>query len=79
MKTTVEIPDALFRDVRAYATSRQLTFKQVIEAGLRNVLEDSRQPKKRFRLRDGSFGGQGLATDGDWSAVRRIIYEGRGE
>jgi len=79
MKTTVEIPDALFREARAYAASRKLSFKQVIEAGLRNVLENGRQPKKRFRLRDGSFGSQGLAADGDWQTIRRIIYEGRGE
>jgi hypothetical protein len=79
MKTTVEIPDALFREARAYAASRKLSFKQVIEAGLRNVLEKGRQPKGRFRLRDGSFGSQGLAADGDWQTIRRIIYEGRGE
>jgi hypothetical protein len=79
MKTTVEIPDALFREVRVYAASRNLSFKQVMEAGLRKVLEEGRRQKKRFRLRDGSFGGQGMAIDGDWATIRRRIYEGHGE
>jgi hypothetical protein len=79
MKTTVEIPDALFREVRAYAAGRNLSFKQVIETGLRKVLEEGRRQKKPFRLRDGSFGGQGMTIEGDWPTIRRMIYEGRGE
>ena len=79
MKTTVEIPNALFQEAKAYAAGRNLSLKEVIEAGLRRVLEESRVERKPFRLRDGSFRGRGIAADADWPTIRRMIYEGRGE
>jgi len=79
MKTTVEIPDSLFREARAYADSKGIPFRQVIEEGLRVVLQAKRHRPKRFRLRDGSYGGQGLQADLSWPEIRALIYQGRGE
>ena len=79
MKTTVEIADSLLAAAKSTADARGLTLRELIEEGLRSVLERERLQATRFRLRDGSFGGQGLQADIDWSEIRRKVYEGRGE
>jgi hypothetical protein len=80
MKTTVDIPNIVFRQAKAEAARRGVPLKSVIEAALREYL-DSATKKKKFRLKDGSFRGQGLQeglTAGDWATIRGLIYEGRG-
>ena len=77
MKTTVEISDALFREVKRYATAHELTFRQVVENGLRTVVREQR-PAKPFKLRDASFKGKGMVRDYAWPEIRDLIYEGRG-
>jgi hypothetical protein len=79
MKTTVEIADSLFAEAKAYTEAHGLSFRELLEEGLRSTLQQNRRPAKRFRLRDGSFRGQGLAGDLSWSEIRQRIYEGRGE
>jgi hypothetical protein len=74
VKTTVEIPDVLFNETKKYASAHGLTFRGVVEAGLREVLQKDRG-KKRFRLRDGSFKGKGLVAGEDWETMRKAIYE----
>ena len=76
MKTTVEIPDSLFQ---AYADSKGIPFRQIVEDGLRAVIQTGRHRQKPFRLRDGSYGGQGLRDDLSWPEIRTLIYQGRGE
>jgi len=78
MKTTVEIADSLFEEAKATARSRGLPLRQLIEEGLRSAIGQEREPRK-FRLRDGSFGGKGLRDPLSWPALRGKIYEGRGE
>jgi hypothetical protein len=78
VKTTVEIPDALFAEVKKYASGRGLTFRQVIETSLRRTLEEKHSVKKPFKLRDGSFKGTGMTPGLNWPAIRKLIYEGRG-
>ncbi len=79
MKTTVDISDSLFQEAKACADDRGVTFRQLIEEGLRTVIEHQRKPKRRFRLRDESFGGEGLQNGMSWREIRETIYEGRGE
>lgn len=79
MKTTVDIPDSLFQEARSCADSRGVPFRQLVEEGLRAMIQQYRRPRKRFRLRDGSFGGHGLQTPMSWEDIRKTIYEGRGE
>ena len=50
MKTTVEIPDALLREAKNYAARRGMTLKEVLETGLRQVLESER-PARPFKDR----------------------------
>jgi len=76
VKVTVEIADAVLQEARNLAAARQTTLRQIVEEGLRAVT-GTRQ-MRRFRLRDGSFGGNGTSVS-HWSDVRQAIYEGRGE
>ena len=75
----MEISDSLFRDVKRYAAARELTFRQVLESGLRTLLTEARDPKKPFRLKRASFRGDGMVKDYSWPEIRSVIYEGRGE
>ena len=79
MKTTVEIADSLFAEAKACAESRGVSFRELLEEGLRSVLERNRKHAKRFHLRDGSFGARGTQNDLSWPEIRKRIYEGRGE
>ena len=78
MKTTVEIPDALFRQAKRYAAARNLTFRQVLESGLRKLFREVKAPQA-FRLKKCAFRGHGLAGSNSWSEIRSIINHGRGE
>ena len=78
MKTTVEIAGSLFEEAKACAESRGMTFREIVEEGLRAVIRE-RNPHKSFRLRDGSFKGEGLQKQFSWPEIRQIVYEGRGE
>jgi hypothetical protein len=75
VKATVEIPDALFTEVKRYASANGLTFRQVIETSLRQMLEQERSAKaKPFRLRRASFKGKGPAAGEDWAIFRKMLY-----
>jgi len=79
-KTTVELPDALLRDVKKVALRERTTVKALIERGLRLVVSE-RLRRGRFTLRKASFAGDGLAAGRslqDWAAIRDEIYVERG-
>jgi predicted transcriptional regulator len=77
MRTTVEISDALAKKVRALMHKRNTSMRALIEEGLRKVVEEGARQESRFRLRDASAGGDGLA-DGvkelDWETMSRALY-----
>ena len=80
MKTTVEISDALLQEAKKFAASEGVTLRALIERGLHGIIS---QPKssKPFKLRDVSFGGNGLQEefqDMSWDHLREAIYQGRG-
>jgi len=78
MKTTVEIPDGLLAEAKALARKRRTTLRQVLAEGVRLALDKERGARKApFQFRDCS---QELgALPEDWTSIRRVIYEGRGE
>jgi hypothetical protein len=76
VKTTVEITDSLLEQAKQLAAARSTTLRQIIEEGLRNIIET--KPEQPFRLRDGSFGGQGMLRKMTWDEIRDEIYKGRG-
>lgn len=79
LKTTIDISDSLFQEAKACAEERGVPFRQIVEDGLRAILQQKQEPLKSFRLRDGSFRGKGLQRNLPWAKIRETIYEGRGE
>ena len=80
VKTTVDIVDPLFCETKRVAAAEGTTIRALIEAGLRSELK-RRTATRGFRLRDESFGGEGLqpgVAEGGWERIRDMIYEGRG-
>jgi hypothetical protein len=81
MRTTINLPDDLMSTLKRRAATNGMTVTSMIERAIRRTLDDETQPRKRFRLRDGSVGGEGLTPEfagGDWSRIREAIYEGQG-
>jgi hypothetical protein len=78
MKTTVEINDRLMTEAKELARSRNTTLRNIIEQGLRRMIDEAEEPKPKFKLRDGSVGGDGLVKERSWEEIRDLIYEGRG-
>jgi len=80
MKTTLEISDPLLEEAKRVAAREKTTLRSLVEAGLRTVLRE-RKRRARFRLRDASFRGTGLAKEfqgADWDRIRDAAYETRG-
>jgi len=78
MKTTVELPDAMLRNVKSYASAHGMTMREVLEAGLRHVLASEHATSRPFRLKRCAFKGKGIAEERGWAEIRARIYEGRG-
>ncbi|MBM4112061.1 MAG: hypothetical protein FJ253_01605 [Phycisphaerae bacterium] len=82
MKSTFELPDALFRQLREHAARNGTTIKAVLQAALRMYFRGAGKGRApRFKLRDGSVRGMRLVPGvnlSDWSSINEIIYEGRG-
>ena len=80
MKTTVEISDPLLDEAKAEAQRADITLRELIEVGLRRVLDDrKRAAKKPFVLRDASVPGEllpGIRHD-DWRQIRALTYGAR--
>ena len=80
MKTTIDIPDALFSEARKFASREGTTLKAIVEQGIRRILSE-RKRGSRFRLRRATFKGDGLqpqAAGSSWERIREMAYEGRG-
>ena len=81
MKTTVDISDPLFNELKRTAAQERTSLRRLIEAALRAFLTERKRPRGRFKLKDGSAPGRGPAPgvrEGDWSHIRELAYEGRG-
>ena len=86
MKTTVELPDPLMREAKAFAAERGIplreVFQQGLEAVLRNgsgrVLRNGSGRAKPYRMKTITTKGEGLQVQGGWEEIRSLIYEGRG-
>jgi len=80
MKTTIHIPDSLFKEARKLAQEEQTTLKALVEMGLRKVISERNQ-SKNYTFRRATFKGQGLQSHiagASWDKLRDISYEGRG-
>lgn len=80
MKTTIDMPDVLFKRTKALAHKRHVPMRELITEGLLHVLErkESEAPRP---IKPVTFKGKGLSPEfskGSWSAVRDAIYADRG-
>lgn len=82
MKTTIEIPDKLFREMKSYAAKEGSSLKDLLTRLIADFLaSNTSKDKKKFKLKDASVDGKGLQPGvslGDWETIRAMIYEGRG-
>ena len=79
MKIVIEITDSLARKAEALAAKENITFRSLIERGLRMVLRADNQ-RNRFKLRDASVDGRGLQPayrGAGWPRIREAIYKNR--
>jgi len=80
MKTTIEIADDLFEQVRQLARKEHTTFRSLTEQGLRALLRQKQtQPKKLPPLV--TFRGEGRTDEfkhASWDKIRDEIYKGHG-
>jgi len=80
MKTTLEIPDSLLKEVRSLAARERTTMRVLVEEGLRRVTRERRRATL-FKLRKVAFRGKGLQprmAGASWQQIRDAAYEGRG-
>jgi hypothetical protein len=81
MKTTIDVADALLEEARQIAARDHTTLRELVQEGLRRVIDERRPAQKPFRLRSIKPGGGGFQpdfADGDWQRIRDEIYRGRG-
>ncbi len=81
VKTTIDISDTIFKQVRKQAEQAGMTFRQVVESALSEFLARHKKNAKPFKLKKHPFKGDGLVeglNEGDWETIRSLIYEGRG-
>lgn len=80
MRTTLDLPDVLFRKAKRLAKERKVPFRAIVAEALARMLDEPK-PKTRYQLPDRSFRGDGLVNglgDSDWERIRDLAYEGRG-
>ena len=78
MKTTIEVPDSLFEEIKRCAKTRGIPLREVIEDALRAVVRTQTGPAA-FHLRNGSYGKPGAGKARSWAQMRETIYTHRGE
>lgn len=81
MKTTIDIADAILEESRRIAQRDKTTLRELVQEGLRRVLEERRVSVPPFQMKTLPTAGGGFQpnfADGDWSRIRDEAYQGRG-
>lgn len=81
MKTTIDIADAILEESRRIAQRDKTTLRELVQEGLRRVLEERRVSVPPFQMKNLPTAGRGFQpnfADGDWSRIRDEAYQGRG-
>jgi Arc/MetJ family transcription regulator len=73
MKTTIVISDALLAEANKVIRRDKTTLKNLVNEGLREVLAKRKTERKPFKLRDLSYGGDGLHPDAAHLSMQEII------
>lgn len=81
MKTTIDIADSLFQQTKQVAAAEGTTVRELVEVGLRALLDKRQARSVPFKLKRASVKGKGLQPTlegGRWDDIRERAYEGRG-
>lgn len=81
MKTTIELSDALLRELKRQARANHSSMRVMMEAALRLYLDQLKKPRDQFAFQNHTFKGNGVCEgieEGSWEQIRGMIYEGRG-
>ncbi|MHB8656124.1 MAG: type II toxin-antitoxin system VapB family antitoxin [Terriglobia bacterium] len=81
MKTTLEIPESLLKQVKKLAHREHTTVKALVEEALRRITVEYERARP-FKLRKVSFGGKGLQPQMagvSWPQIRGAAYKGTRE
>lgn len=75
MKTTIDLPDGLFRRVKDLAQSEGVSMRELMIDGLMSEVErrSTSQPRPDFVFR--TFGGSGLSPDVDPATLTELAYD----
>lgn len=77
MRTTLELPDPLFKKAQKLARARGVPFRALVAEALQRLLK-AETPVEAYRLPDTTFGGDGLVeglSDLQWDRVRHLVYD----
>ncbi len=76
MKITIELSDDIYFRARELARSRKMTFKTLLEDGLRRILSEEVSQSSTYRFQAVVQSGQGMTGEftRDWAPVRDVIY-----
>jgi len=81
MKTTIEISDSLFRLAKREALKKNTTLRSLFQEALMRFLKGTSSTKKnRSKIKLHTFKGDGYvdpSLEGNWPAIRELIYEPR--
>ncbi|HEY4114028.1 MAG TPA: hypothetical protein VGM17_08200 [Rhizomicrobium sp.] len=64
MKTTIEVPDELYRRAKSEAALQGRRLRDLVEDGLRQVLEAPRRPKRASTLAEAMKNARGIMDSG---------------
>ena len=77
MKTTLDIPDQILREIKEFSARHGLPMRETVERALRQYLAGAPR-KQQFRLKTLTTSGEGLLKPRSWEEIRALIYEGQG-
>ena len=77
MRTTLELPDTLFKRAQKLARAKRVPFRALVAEALQKLLK-AEAPAERYRLPDTTFGGDGLVEglpDLQWERIGPLVYD----
>lgn len=75
MKTTIDLPDELVRQVKEVAMSRGATMRELMIDGLRSEIERRTAPGPKADFVFRSVSGNGLAPGVDEESLTQLAYD----
>lgn len=75
MRTTVDLPDPLLKQLKAYSVQRGITIKEALQSAVRALLNPPATKKKTPNFTAGAVKGTGLVKGQSWSNLSKVIQD----